>query len=168
MSLPIPWVTKIFDKLTLIYGKAFKARWEGLSIEDVKADWAQELAGFAENPDAIAYALKHIPADRPPTVLQFKELCRKAPPKTLAAISYTSSGAGIDAAKSLTTIITGNRADPKAWAKKLRAREEAGERLSPIQKGMWREALQIYTPIETDSEREARVERESIQWEQAA
>jgi hypothetical protein len=168
MSLPANWVSKIFDKLTLIYGREFKARWDGMSIEDVKSDWSHELSGFADKPESIAYALKNLPPDRPPTALQFRDLCRKAPPKVLSAISYKPSGAGIDAAKSISAVITGNRPDPKAWARKLKAREEAGERLSPIQKGMWRESLQFYSPIETDNETEARLEREAIINQEAA
>ena len=31
--------------------------------------------------------------------------------------------------------------DPRAWAKKLRERAQAGERLSPVQQRAWREAL---------------------------
>lgn len=84
-ALPIAWVDRIFEKLNLIYGRAFIARWDdcGYPIEDVKADWAHELSGFKDHPDAISYALQHLPPDRPPTVLQFREIARKAPPKPL-------------------------------------------------------------------------------------
>lgn len=80
MSLPLPWVDRIFQKLTLAYGREFVARWEavGLSIADVKTDWCEELAGFVAHPEAIAYALENLP-DRPPTVGQFKAICRTAP-----------------------------------------------------------------------------------------
>lgn len=83
MSLPIPWIDRIFEKLTLTYGRDFVGRWEqaGVAAADVKADWAHELAGFESWPEAIAHALSHLPPDRPPTVLQFRDLCRRAPPK---------------------------------------------------------------------------------------
>lgn len=144
MSLPIPWVTKIFDKLTLVYGRAFRARWDGLAIEDVKADWAQELSGFAENPDAIAYALKHIPADKPPTVLQFKDLCRKAPPKEFAKLAYTPDRRQYDdlqLGSKVAAVLNANRPDPKGWAWKLKEREDKGENLTQVQRDFWREAL---------------------------
>jgi hypothetical protein len=85
MSIPTPWIDRIFEKMTLVYGRAFVARWDdcGLPIEAVKADWAHELAGFDKWPEAIAHALQNLPHDRPPTVLQFRDLCRKAPPKAL-------------------------------------------------------------------------------------
>ncbi len=81
MSIPINWVDRIFEKLTLVYGREFMNRWQGLDVAAVKADWAHELDGFDKWPEAIAFALQNLPADRPPTVLQFRDMCRKAPPK---------------------------------------------------------------------------------------
>ena len=69
MSLPLPWVDKIFLKLTLIYGRDFIGRWEGLEIADVKTDWGHELAGFENWPEAIAHALATCPPGKPPTVI---------------------------------------------------------------------------------------------------
>lgn len=80
MSLPMPWVERIFTKLTMIYGRDFLGRWEGLNIDEVKIDWSHELAGFKNYPDSIAYALKNMPEGiKPPTVLEFRAMCRKAP-----------------------------------------------------------------------------------------
>jgi hypothetical protein len=53
--------------------------WEGVEPAAVKADWAKELAGFQQSPDAIRYGLEHLPASKPPTVLEFRDICRKAP-----------------------------------------------------------------------------------------
>lgn len=85
MSLPATWIDRIFTKLTLVYGREFTARWDsvGVPIEAVKADWAHELDGFDKWPEAIAHALQNLPPDRPPTVLQFRALCRAAPAKEL-------------------------------------------------------------------------------------
>jgi len=80
MSLPKPWVDRIFEKLALVYGREFLNRWDGVPLDEVKADWAHELAGFGDQPQAIAYALQTLPADRAPNVLQFRDLCRRAPP----------------------------------------------------------------------------------------
>lgn len=41
------------------------------------------------------------------------------------------------------------REDPKSWAYALKAREEAGERLSPPQRDMWRQALR-WLKVESD------------------
>ncbi len=75
MSLPEAWVDRIFDKLTLVYGHQFLSRWDGLPIADVKANWAQELARFQQNPSAISYALENLPPAKPPTVLEFRAIC---------------------------------------------------------------------------------------------
>ena len=79
MSLPLPWVDRIFEKLTLVYGQAFLARWRDLDLDAVKHDWAHELDGFERHPKAIAHALQALPPEKPPTVLQFRELARRAP-----------------------------------------------------------------------------------------
>lgn len=86
MSLPDPWVEKIFTKLSLVYGRAFLSQYEGMDLLAVKADWAHELAGFEQLPEAIAYGLKTLPADRPINVLQFRALCRKVPPPVFKAL----------------------------------------------------------------------------------
>ena len=77
--LPLPWVEKIFKKLTLVYGRDFMSRWEGQSINDVIDDWAEELSGLKGWPEAITYALQNLPAGKPPTVLEFRAICLKAP-----------------------------------------------------------------------------------------
>lgn len=80
MPLPQPWIDRLFEKLTLVYGRQFLDRWQGIDLAAVKADWAQELEGFEQHPEMIAYALEHLPPDRPPTVLQFRALARMMPP----------------------------------------------------------------------------------------
>ena len=61
MSLPLPWIDKIFEKLTIVYGRDFIGRWEGLEISDVKTDWGHELSGFENWPGAISHALATLP-----------------------------------------------------------------------------------------------------------
>lgn len=60
--------------------------------------------------------------------------------------------------------------DPRDWARRLRDREAAGEHLSIVQSSAWRTALGVTAVAaveraETDDEREARIEREAIEWE---
>lgn len=81
--LPDGWVDRIFEKLALTYGRAFLNQWEGLPIEDVKADWEHELAGYVDFPEAIKFALRNLPSDRPVNVRQFRDLCRRAPAKSV-------------------------------------------------------------------------------------
>jgi hypothetical protein len=79
MPLPSEWVDRIFEKLTLVYGRDFLGRWEGLDIDAVKADWAHELGGFGAEPSAIRHALEHLPPGKPPTVLEFKAMAQRVP-----------------------------------------------------------------------------------------
>ena len=146
MSLPAPWVDRLFERLTLVYGREFLARWDGVPIADVKANWAHELAGFERHPQSIAHALKHLPPDRPPTVLQFRAMCRAAPdhtqpqllpPKALPADveRVAEQLAQLHASTAI------NRPDRKDWARRILARREAGERPSATSVRFAREAL---------------------------
>lgn len=137
MSLPTKWIDRIFEKLTMTYGRDFMDRWKGLSIADVKTDWANELAGFEHWGEALAYALENLPASKPPTVLEFRDIARKAPKPDRPALPEPKPEperlrqelAKLDTLRQGMQV--GNRVDHKAWARRLRAREEAGEILNP-------------------------------------
>lgn len=147
MSLPADWVDKIFTKLSLAYGRDFIGRWEGLDLADVKADWGHELAGFAAHPDAIAYALKHLPSKVPPTVLEFRDIARKAPAPVLPRLDApVADKARVDEELQRLAPMRMRRdnlggADPKAWARRILVRAEAGARINPLPLRMARQAL---------------------------
>jgi len=65
MSLPLPWVDRIFDKMTLTYGQHFLNRWRDLDLNAVKSDWMYELSGFEKAPHAIAFGLSNLPETAP-------------------------------------------------------------------------------------------------------
>ena len=145
MSLPIEWVEKIFMKLTLIYGRDFVSRWEGIKLTDVKTDWAHELSGFQEHHQAIAYALQNMPPSKPPTVLEFKAIARRAPlpelkqlaepkadPERLAAEFAKLSKAHKESVP---------RKDPKAWAHRILEKARTGQKVSTISVRFAKEAL---------------------------
>lgn len=77
-------VDMLFTKLSLIYGRDFLSRWDGLELQDVKNDWAHELAGVSL--ESVRYALKNLPAQKAPTVLEFRNLTRNAPPPVFTRI----------------------------------------------------------------------------------
>lgn len=137
MSLPLKWIDRIFEKLTMTYGRDFMDRWKGLSTADVKTDWANELAGFERWGEAIAYALENLPASKPPTVLEFREIARKAPKPDRPALPEPKPDperlrVELDKLETLRRgVQVGNRVDHKAWARRLIARHEAGEILKP-------------------------------------
>lgn len=143
MSLPLSWVSKIFQKLGLVYGRDFLSRWEGQNLDDVMADWAHELAGLSRCPEVITFALQHLPPDRPPTVLQFKALCNAAPSddgaQRLGMHPVKPDQRMIDQMRKVNEAISG--IPPKQWAHTLKAREEQGAKLTAAQRSMWRAAL---------------------------
>ena len=90
--LPREWIEQIFATMIVVYGRDFTDRWAGVAPDALKGDWAKRLAGLAEHPKAIAFALRNLPADRPPNVLQFRALCFRAPralPPALPEPQYT-------------------------------------------------------------------------------
>lgn len=91
MSLPASWVDRIFDKLTITYGRDFTGRYEGLDINAVKSDWGHELAAFFTHPSAIAHALSNLP-DRVPSVIEFKKIARTAPAPEVPQVEHSAAG----------------------------------------------------------------------------
>lgn len=141
MSLPAAWVDKLFERLARIYGQGFLRQYDGVPLEGVKETWADELSVFQQNPDAIRYGLEHLPADRAPTVLQFRDLCRKRPEaEPIKALPAPTPDPAVAAAvREAFTPKTGR--DPKQWARDLKEREERGTGLALFQRKAWREAL---------------------------
>lgn len=146
MSLPASWVDKIFTKLALAYGRDFLARWEGLEISDVKTDWGHELAGFSSHPEAIAYALAHLPT-KAPTVIEFRDIARKAPAPDVPRLEVSAAGRERVTAElqKLAPLRVrpeaGSGKDHKAWARVLVQRAGAGERINYLPLRMARQAL---------------------------
>lgn len=79
-ALPETWICKIFKRLEGRYGSLFLDRWKHCDMANVKSVWAEELAGFQDNPGAIGYALKALQDQQfPPTLPEFLAACRRAP-----------------------------------------------------------------------------------------
>lgn len=78
MPLPASWADELFARLTLRYGSAFLRQWADADPAAVKADWAAVLDNMPA--DAIAYALRYLPPSLPLNAMQFRDICRRAPP----------------------------------------------------------------------------------------
>ena len=139
--LPELWMDRIWQRLTVRYGQAFLGRWAGVDLADVKADWAEQLAGFTSRPDCIKYALENLPDDKPPTVAVFKALCNAMPEPNVLKLSAPRSAPPAEVIQAIKTVF--KPGDAKAWAYCLQGREAAGEKLSSIQRRFWREALGV-------------------------
>jgi len=142
MSLPDNWVERIFRKLSATYGQAFIRQYDGVDLADVKANWAHELAVFQQAPDAIAYGLDHLPVDRPPTVLQFRDCCRRPTEHSTTALRLPMPKPDPVMARAIRDVWKPvGTSGPRAWAERLQVREQRGERLTNAQRAMWRAAL---------------------------
>ena len=140
MSLPIAWV---FEKLAIRYGRDFLGRWEGMPIADIKTDWSDVLSGFKGHPDSIAWALDNLPEVKAPTATEFRALCRKAPTPNVPQLEAPKASRERMAAEleKLAPIVKRKEVDQKDWARRLKARDEAGDKLKPIQIRFYKEAL---------------------------
>ena len=138
-------VELIFSKCALVYGREFIGRWEGQDLREVRADWRRELGRVLDNPQAVKHALENLPPDRPPTVLQFRALCINRPDYAPAQLPAPKADPAV-VARVLTAFKPAEDTDPRAWAWRLRGREESGDRLSKAQRDMWREALRAAEP----------------------
>lgn len=81
MSLPLRAIDRLFERLTLTYGRRFIDQWDMLGDDDIvklKTLWSHELGIYANRLDAIAWALENLPT-RAPNLIEFKALCHMAP-----------------------------------------------------------------------------------------
>lgn len=143
MSLPSAWVDRLFQQLTVTYGQRFLGLYAGINLDAVKADWAEKLAGFENNPKAIAHALSVLPADKAPNALEFRNACRNAPELAQRALpGPNGTKPNPVVLKRVSGALKGSASlDPKAWAHKLAEREAGGASLTRAQREMWRDAL---------------------------
>lgn len=148
MSLPESWVKRVFDKLTLVYGHRFLGRYSGIDLDAVREDWAHELRMYAQAPQAIKYALEHLPEGDPPTVLEFRALCNRRPhdPVPMLPPSKPDPEKARQAAEAVRGAFT-SRQDTHAWAYALQERHARGETLTPAQIAAYKDAL-AEVPVE--------------------
>jgi len=131
-------IDRLFTRLLVRYGAQWLRLWDGIEIEVVKEDWSRELKGLSG--EAIRYALEHLPDDRPPaTATAFRKLC-VGRPEYFKELPATKADPAI-----VKTVLDGLRVEAPAsardWARRLKQREESGDRLTKAQRDMWRAAL---------------------------
>ena len=149
-KLPDEWIDTIFMALRATYGVAFDRQFDCPPGEDparfysnLKAWWKRDLAPAIAAPHTIRYALDHLPA-KVPNLIEFKSLCWQAPP--LPRQEQIESGVKADPARVAAEIAKMRQVQetsPKAWAYRLKQREEEGDKLTQAQRDMWRSALRI-------------------------
>lgn len=148
MSLPLKAIDRLFERLSHTYGSEWTSRWHGQDEAKVKTVWAHELSAYASHLECIAWALENLPP-RAPNVIEFRNLCRQAHRKDdTPALEYTKADPARVQAEfaKLREAFKAKPAtgyDPKAWAKIIIARHEAGEKIRPLNLRFAREAFGI-------------------------
>lgn len=135
---------KLFMRLAATYGASWDASLGQSPIGAVKAVWMHELSRYAHSLRRVSWALDNLP-ERCPNAIQFRHLCAAAPDieaPMLAAPPATDPALVARELAKIPVAIQG-ATDHKAWAKRLQARELAGEKLGMAQKTMYRAALGI-------------------------
>lgn len=142
MSLPTKAIDRLFERLAATYGASWTRQWADVPMADVKSAWAHELAPFAQSPHRLAWALENLPP-RCPNVIEFKALCRQAPaPETPRLPEPAADPARVKAELAkLSASNPAEKQDPKDWARRILAKEQAGEKLNPLTLRFAREAL---------------------------
>ena len=145
MSLPLPAIDRLFDRLALSYGSAWLRQWDGLDANLVKSMWAHDLSGYANNLKAIAWALEKLP-ERCPNLVQFKNICRQAPEAVKPLLPEPKADperlkAELARLTPLASAVKAQRVDGRDWARRILERHKAGEKLNPTTLAMARNAL---------------------------
>ena len=145
MSLSTKAIDRLFDRLSATYGAQWHRVWDGVPMNDVKSLWAQELAGFENNLDAIVWALENLP-ERAPNVIVFRNLCRNAPtpPEKMLPLPKADPARMAAELAKLGTIAQAQKAttfDHKSWAKRILSQVEAGDKVRPVCVRFAKEAL---------------------------
>jgi len=141
-------IEAIFAKLAVTYGSRLQTSLGGMDAYTVRKHWAHELRNM---PDwAIAYALGNLPDRFPPNVLEFKALCQAATAPQQARLT-APKGKGpspevLARLGALKAALTHAPADPLGWAKQLKRRHEAGDKLTLFQIEKYRQALRLGVP----------------------
>jgi hypothetical protein len=140
MSLPAAWTDRIFTKLTLTYGQAFLRQYDGVDMDEVKANWGHELACYrspwrrsgtaCEQPAGAAAERRAVPRalSHPAKPVLLTNDLPPVDPKMAAMVKDVLSKAE-------------RRIGDREWAERLKSKELAGARLTQYQRACWREAL---------------------------
>jgi len=134
---PIASINQLFSVLAGTYGAEWQRQLEAAPRGDVKTAWMFQLVRFSGAMHRIEWALNNLP-DRCPNPVQFRNLCQLAPAPDVPALPEPKADPARVAAElaKLAPMRVAGTPSPhgiKAWAYRLKARHEAGERLNPNQ-----------------------------------
>lgn len=148
MSLPTKAIDRLFERLSATYGADWTRQWAGVPITDVKTAWAHELSAYGNRLDALAWALDNLP-ENCPNAIQFRNICRSAPAPVVAQLPEPKADPErlkrelMKLGDLRVQTVSSGPVDHRAWAKRLIAKHEGGERVSSCSLQMARNALRM-------------------------
>lgn len=147
MSLPVQALDRLFARLAATYGAAWERSLGSTPLADVKTAWSHELSGFAGSLNRIAWALENLPP-KCPNVIEFKALCRQAPAPEAPRLPEPKADpervkAELAKLAPVRQAVATSQRDGREWARRIVARQEAGDRIRPITLRFAKEALRI-------------------------
>ncbi len=151
MALPNAWVSRLFSRFQAIYGNKVATMWGDADLNEVRQVWGERLAHYeavdikrALETMVVAYT------DFPPTLPQFMGMCRDAraargqeASKKIVVRYATVSPEILAAIHELTADPVNRKRDPKDWARRLLAKDSAGEPTVPYALKCAKEALGV-------------------------
>ena len=147
MSLRLPAIDRLFDRLAATYGAGFARLYGTVDAGAAKTAWAHELAGFDSEDGLrrIAWALEQLP-ESCPNAIQFRNLCRSAPMPQAPKLPQPEPDPARMSAEmaKLRGMLAAKPAAPMSgvdWARKIMARVAAGEKVATATQAFAREAL---------------------------
>lgn len=154
MKQPVPMkaIERLFQRLSLNYGRQFLDLWKDIPLEEIKLEWSQGLSGidFKEIAAGLEYCLDH--HKFPPTLPEFKQLCRDSKrPEVLKALPRNYSDEELQAnherLRSAASVLNHSKGPGTDWAERVFARYAHGEKLHEISVTFAEEALHRSRPV---------------------
>lgn len=144
-------VDHVFAVLAATYGAAWTRSLGDSPLSDIKTAWAYQLSQFTHSKTAkrsILWALQNLP-DSVPDAMRFRNVCRLAPVAQPLALPKPKADPKriADEIAKLAPLRQRteehSRIDHKDWAKRLQARDAAGEPMNMNQRRCYKIALGI-------------------------
>lgn len=143
-------VEYVFKVLAAAYGAAWDRSMGTAPIGDVMTVWANALDGFTQSVQsrkAISWALNNLP-DRCPNAMEFRRLCHQAPAPEAPRLPEPKADperVRVELAKMAPLRQQAQAAahDNKAWARRIVARHQAGDKVARCTLGMAQDALRM-------------------------
>jgi len=126
-------IDRLFKRLSATYGAAWERSLGAVPVGDTKTVWAHELSAFKSSLHRIAWALENLP-EKCPNVIEFKNLCRKAPAPELEALPEPKADperVKAEIAKLGEIKTVPQEAGRFDWAHRILARQASGAKVSP-------------------------------------